>query len=177
MTPADLKGFSKEAVVEVTEDYDSTIKEALSAMTGSVKLSDEVQNQFTDLIKVMLDGVSYEVGEATELTEGSASGYTVPVTIKPLKLDVADELQEWAENLEEDESILNDLDGFYEKVFGEVITLLKEAVAKGEYGEEKTINLTVTKNENDLYEIDQNQLTEMGQNLFTTDLTGLTGLE
>lgn len=174
---ADLEGFSKEAVVELEEDYDGEIQSLLDSMTGSVDLSDDVKNEFTELIKTMLDNVSYTVGEATELTEGSASGYTVPVTFKPLKLDIADELQEWAKSLSAEDLDLTDMDAFYDKLFKEAVTLLKDAVAKGEYGEEQTINLTVTKNENGLYDLDQNELYEIGSKLFSTDMTELNGLE
>lgn len=173
---ADLEGFSKEADVDVEEDYDAVIEEALGGIGGDLEFSEEVQSQFKELIQAMLGGVSYTVGEAAELTEGSASGYTVPVTVKPLKLDVADELQEWAESLDEGSFDLTNMDAVYDQLFGEVITLLKDAVAKGEYGEEITFNLTVTKNANGLYALDDSELTEMGQKLFTTDLTDMYGL-
>lgn len=174
---ADLEGYSKEAVTQLEVDYDSEIESLLESMTAGSELSDEVNSDFVELIHSMLDNVSYTVGEATEVTEGSATGYTVPVTFKPLKLDVADELQEWATNLDQEDLDLTDMNALYDMVFKKAATLLKDAVAKGEYGEEETINLTVTKNEDGLYEPDQSQLYEIGSKLFTSDLTELGSLE
>lgn len=174
---ADLEGYSKEAVTELEEDYDSEIEELMESMTGGMDLSDEVNSEFVELIHSMLDNASYTVGEATELTEGSADGYTVPVTFKPLKMDVADELQEWASSLSEEDLDLSDMNELYDTVFKKAVTLLKDAVAKGEYGEEETINLTVTKNENGLYDLDQSELYEIGSKLFTSDLADMGSLE
>ena len=136
-----------------------------------------MNSEFVELIHSMLDNASYTVGEATELTEGSADGYTVPVTLKPLKMDVADELQKWASSLSEEDLDISDMNALYDKLFKEAVTLLKEAVAKGEYGEEETINLTVTKNENGLYDLDQSELYEIGSKLFTSDLADMGSLE
>ena len=75
-----------------------------------------------------MGAISYTVGEAAEATEGSASGYTVPVTVKPLELNIKDQLTEWAQGLEEDEYDIEDLDAFYQKLYGEIAAMLKDAI-------------------------------------------------
>lgn len=72
--------------------------------------------------------------------------------------------------MEEDEYDIEDLDAFYQKLYGEIAAMLKDAIAAKEYGEEKTINLTVSKNEDGLYDVEEDGLTELAENLFSTDI-------
>jgi len=165
----DLEGYSKEAVTKVNNDYTTQIQDALENITSDQDLSEEVQKEYTSLIKSMLGAISYKVGKATETTEGSASGYEVPVTVKPLKLNITDKLTEWAETAMGDASNIENWDTFYEKLYKEAAALLKDAVAAGQYGEETTIKLTATQNKDGLYTIDQEGLNKMAENLFITD--------
>ena len=120
-----------------------------------------------------MGAISYSVGEAKELTEGSVPGYEVPLTIKPLQLNVQDKLTEWVNTLETDEKALNDMNALYEKLYGEVAELLKNAIAEGKYGEEKTFIINVTKNKDGLYEINEDDMEKAMESSFTTDLDTL----
>ena len=142
----------------------------LEELAEDEEIPEDVKTEYKGLIESMMGAISYTVGEAAEVTEGSASGYTVPVTVKPLELNIKDQLTEWAQGLEEDEYDIEDLDAFYQKLYGEIAAMLKDAIAAKEYGEEKTINLTFSKNEDGLYDVEEDGLTELAENLFSTDI-------
>jgi hypothetical protein len=167
---ADLEGYSKEAVTDIADDYSDGVQEMLEELAEDEEIPEDVKTEYKGLIESMMGAISYTVGEAAEVTEGSASGYTVPVTVKPLELNIKDQLTEWAQGLEEDEYDIEDLDAFYQKLYGEIAAMLKDAIAAKEYGEEKTINLTVSKNEDGLYDVEEDGLTELAENLFSTDI-------
>lgn len=173
-----LEAFEGKAVVENAEDFDKEITEAMESMVGASETGDlpeSLQTKFTDLVKSMMGGVNYSVGEATELTEGSADGYEVPLTIKPLQLNIQDDLNKWIEDFQantDSEKLMNmDLNELYEQIYEEVADLLTKAIEKKEYGEEQTFNIPVTKNKDGLYEMDENALQEAITNAFATDVS------
>lgn len=100
---ADLEGYSKEAVTDIADDYSDGVQEMLEELAEDEEIPEDVKTEYKGLIESMMGAISYTVGEAAEVTEGSASGYTVPVTVKPLELNIKDQLTEWAQGLEEDE--------------------------------------------------------------------------
>lgn len=53
--------------------------------------------------------------------------------------------------------------------------MMRDAVAKKEYGAEKSYTLTVAKNDDGLYDVTNDGLDEIGEDLFTTDLDSLMG--
>ena len=113
-----------------------------------------------------MGNASYQVGEATEQDDGS---FEVPLTIKPLQLNIADAVTEWIKTLDADK--INDMDALY----GEIFQMMRDAVAKKEYGAEKSYTLTVAKNDDGLYDVTNDGLDEIGEDLFTTDLDSLMG--
>lgn len=168
-----LDAYSKVAVTDLPEAYAGGLQTAMKELTEESDLPEEVQKEFQELLTSVVNALSYTVGEAKEITEGSASGYEVPVVIKPLELNVSEKFTEWSNSLEMDESDLDDLDALYETVYKEVATLLKDALAEGKYGEEQTVTISITKNEDGLYEINQDDMQEAMETAITTDLESM----
>lgn len=169
VTTGDTKGleaYKGQAVVTTAEDYDKELQDMIESITGSMELSESNLNLVKDLVKELLSNASYQVGEATEQDDGS---FEVPLTIKPLQLNIADAVTEWIKTLDADK--INDMDALY----GEIFQMMRDAVAKKEYGAEKSYTLTVAKNDDGLYDVTNDGLDEIWEDLFTTDLDSLMG--
>ena len=161
-----LEAYKGQAVVTTAEDYDKELQDMVESITGSMELSDSNLTLVKDLVKELLGSASYKVGEATEQDDGS---FEVPLTIKPLQLNIADAVTKWIQTLDADK--INDMDALY----GEIFQMMKDAVAKKEYGAEKSYTLTVAKNDDGLYDVTGDGLDTIGEDLFTTDLDDLMG--
>lgn len=159
-----LEAYKGEAVVDTAEAYDKDMQEMIDSLTGSLELSEESLTTVKELMQELLGNASYQVGEATEQDDGS---FEVPLTIKPLQLNIADAVTEWIKTLDADK--INDMDALY----GEIFQMMRDAVAKKEYGAEKNYTLTVAKNDDGLYDVTNDGLDEIGEDLFTTDLDSL----
>lgn len=159
-----LEAYKGEAVVDTAEAYDKDMQEMIDSLTGSLELSEDSLTTVKELMQELLGNASYQVGEATEQDDGS---FEVPLTIKPLQLNIADAVTEWIKTLDADK--INDMDALY----GEIFQMMRDAVAKKEYGAEKSYTLTVAKNDDGLYDVTNDGLDEIGEDLFTTDLDSL----
>ena len=161
-----LEAYKGEAVVDTAEAYDKDMQDMIDSITGSLELGEDSLTTVKELMQELLGSAYYEVGEATEQDDGS---FEVPLTIKPVQLNIADAVTKWAATLDGDK--LNDMDALY----GEIFQLMKDAVAKKEYGAEKRYTLTVAKNDDGLYDVTGDGLDTIGEDLFTTDLDSLMG--
>lgn len=161
-----LEAYKGEAVVDTAEAYDKDMQEMIDSLTGSLELSEDSLTTVKELMQELLGNASYQVGEATEQDDGS---FEVPLTIKPLQLNIADAVTEWIKTLDADK--INDMDALYGKIF----QMMRDAVAKKEYGAEKSYTLTVAKNDDGLYDVTNDGLDAIWEDLFTTDLDSLMG--
>lgn len=169
-----LEKFKDVAVVDPDLDLDAELEEMTKSMMGDANLSESVAKDFKDVMKQLVGNISYTVGEATEVTEGSNAGsYDVELKIKPLQLNIAKPMSEWISGLDYSKFDMSDTDALYETLYTEVIRMIKEAADKKEYGEEKTYTIHVEKNKDGLYDMDGNVMEEVGNNLFTTDMDQL----
>lgn len=168
-----LKAYSDTAVTDLADTMTKEVEEAMGELSDT-ELSTDVQKKCKALITSMLKAISYSVGGAKERNTGSASGYEVPLTIKPLQLNVQDKLQDWINKLDTKGNSGSDATAIYEKLYKEVASLLQEAVAAGEYGEAKTYTLNVTQNEKGLYTINEDDLKTALEGAYNTDLKSLT---
>lgn len=159
-----LSSYSKEAAVFTKEDYEAEIKETIESVAGEMELSEETQTAVENMVQSMLSSASFTVGEATENEDGS---FDVPLTVKPLQLNIADDVTKWMAGLDYTQSF--DMDDLYSEIF----QIMQKAVDKKEYGTEQTYTVHVAKNDNGLYDADEDEMSQVGQNLFTTDLTDL----
>ena len=161
-----LEAYKGEAVVDTAEAYDKDMQEMIDSLTGSLELSENSLTTVKELMQELLGNASYQVGEATEQDDGS---FEVPLTIKPLQLNIADAVTEWIKTLDADK--INDMDAIY----GKISQMMRDAVAKKEYGAEKSYTLTVAKNDDGLYDVTNDGLDAIWEDLFTTDLDSLMG--
>lgn len=169
-----LNAYTDESTTDFKEEYAEQIEDTLESMTKDANLSDDVKQEYKELIMTLMGKISYSVGEAKELTEGSASGYAVPLTIKPLQLKIKDKFNKWVNNLDVDENTMSDMDAFYKTVYQEMAKLLKEAIAEGEYGKEVTYTIHITENGDGEYEINEDDMEKVLTNMFTIDMDGVT---
>ena len=172
-----LSAYEGKAVIQDEATYNTELSDAMETMlgaSGNITLPDELQSKFADLVKSMFANISYTVGSATPLTDGSAEGYEVPLTIKPLQLNVEDELKQWIDDFQANTSMEDlqkmDTNEIYEKIYGEIADLLTKAIEKKEYGEEKTVSIPVTKNKDGLYALDEEAIAQVMKNSFQTDI-------
>lgn len=165
-----LEAYTKEASTDMEEEYQEEMDGIIEDLLGQADLPESLAQEFSDLLKEIMASASYSVGEAKENDDGS---FDVPMTIKPLKLNIAQDMTEWVNNLDYSKYDLNDMDAIYEDIFKEVAKMMKDAVAKKEYDTEKEYTIHVAKNEDGVYEADEETLSEIGANLFTTDLGNL----
>lgn len=165
-----LEAFTKEASTEMESEYQEELEDMVKEMVGEADLPESLNQEFIDLIKQIMANTSYTTGEAKENDDGS---FDVSLTVKPLKLNIADSLAKWVSGLDYTKYDLNDMDAIYEDVFKEVAKMMKEAADKKEYDAEKEYTVHVAKNDEGLYEADEDTLTEIGANMITTDLTDL----
>lgn len=159
-----LSEYSKDAAVFTKEDYETEITEVVQSVAGEMDLSEENQTKAEDLIQSIMSNTSFTVGEATENEDGS---FDVPLTVKPLQLNIANDVTEWIAGL--DYTKVSDMDTLY----GEIFEIMQKSADKKEYGAEKTYTVHVAKNDNGLYDADEDEMSEIGTSLFTTDLDDL----
>lgn len=162
----DSSGFVKLKVgtkEEAEKVYEEGIDTEMKGLTSQVKLSDELQAEFREIIKSMLKEVKYTVGDAEKQDDGS-----YVVTIKYQQLVVfAPAIEKFQEDSEAyvaeiTEKAMNEEetpseDEINEAVFALLKDALKGSMEKVTYGEEQTttvkielINKVYTPNEKDV---------------------------
>lgn len=168
-----LNAYSGTAVTDLADTVTKKVEDAMGDLSG-VKLSPDLQKKCKVLINSMLKAISYSVGAAKESGAGSDTAYQVPVTIKPLQLNIQSKLKDWSGKLDTEGTSGGDLTAVYEKLYKEIASLLQEEVAAAEYGQAKTYIINVTKNEKGLYTINQDDLKRALEGAYSTDLKPLT---
>ena len=170
----ELKTFEGKAVIVDEKEFKQELEQTLNSIAGSAgaTLPESIKPKAEEALKSMMGNISDTVGEATKLTEGSAEGYEVPLTIKPLKLNMQDEMTKALEGLRDEltEEDLQDSEAVYGKVYEKMFDVMGKVMDKKEYGEEKTFQVPVTKNKDGLYTIDGDTITQAIQASYTTDL-------
>lgn len=162
----DSSGFVKLKVgtkEEAEKVYEEGIDTEMKGLTSQVKLSDELQAEFREVIKSMLKEVKYTVGDAEKQDDGS---YVVTIKYQQLVVfaPAVEKFQEDSEAYvaEITEKAMNEEetpseDEINEAVFALLKDALKGSMEKVTYGEEQTttvkielINKVYTPNEKDV---------------------------
>ncbi len=164
---------------EAQEDYDAALDEAMAAF-DEVDLSDSVKEQYRSLFEDMFKATKYEVGEATEDSDGN---YQVVVTIEPLQVfdGVEDELTEIVNAYVEEQTAAIENGGevptdreIYDYVFTELYNILAKKLENPTYGDPQEITVDVVLDEDEnLYTISDEQIEELVNALIDLDSVSL----
>lgn len=174
---AQFKGDYKE-YVEVTESTEKEAKELyeegldeLMASYSALSLSDEMNKKLRDAYADMLKAVKYSIKETKE--EGDE--IKVTVAVEPMKcFDTYEEdlmkiqeafMNEWKEKAANGEKIPSEAE-LMELMAEKIHEDLVERVKNTEYGEEKTVDVEVTKDDKNVYTADEDDLSEVAEAAF-----------
>ena len=134
-------------------------------------LSDELSANYRQLFQDMLAQAKYELGEATE---GEDGGFVVEVSAEPftafdgLQDEVLSAVQAEMSNITDISQMPSD-EEINEMVFQKMYDSLVQRVAEPSYGEAQTVELHVELNDDNMYYINEDDLTSLDSILFPAD--------
>ena len=147
---------------------DSTIQSAVAAIASDAGLSEEVQADFTDVMRDAFSKAKYTVGDAVPTEDG---GYDVTVTIEPLKLyaGATTKLQE--------KVTADDIAGLSEEeannlIYTKIAEIIRENLEEPEYAEPQDIvvHYGIIDEQNNLWGVSEEEGEKLGEILFSADM-------
>ena len=147
---------------------DSTIQSAVAAIASDAGLSEEVQADFTDVMRDAFSKAKYTVGDAVPTEDG---GYDVTVTIEPLKLyaGATTKLQE--------KVTADDIAGLSEEeannlIYTKIAEIIRENLEEPEYAEPQDIvvHYGIIDEQNNLWGVSEEEGEKLGAVLFSADM-------
>lgn len=178
-----LDASYKEDFDEYTKQTDSTRQEAQQLFDDNLDnimdiggftdagLSQELYDSYRQLFKDMLAEAKYTVADAEEEKD---NGFTVEVSAEPFTAfdglldEVMGAVQSEMENITDTSGLPSD-DQINAMVFQKMYDLLAQRVAEPAYGQAQTVELHVKMNDDNVYYIDEDDLTELDKVLFPAD--------
>ena len=151
-----------------TELRDQAIQNDIKAIAGDFGLNEEVQDEFTDVMREAFSKSKYTVGEAVLTEDG---GYDVTVTIEPLKLYTGAKAklkeritQDDVKGLSEEE--MNNL------AFSKSVEIVRENLENPQYDEPQQIVLHygILDKENNLWGVSEEEAEKIAMVLFSADM-------
>lgn len=134
---------------EAQKEYDQRMDKELEAMTGSVSMSEEMQQKYRELFENMYSKCKYEVGDAVK---NSSDSYTVPVKVSQMKIfeGVMSEAQQKATEYVEKQVKKNpnkvpSTEEITAKTLEYLLDIMTKKLENVEYGEETNIDVAVTR--------------------------------
>lgn len=147
---------------------DSTIQSAVAAIASDAGLSEEVQADFTDVMRDAFSKAKYTVGDAVPTEDG---GYDVTVTIEPLKLyaGATTKLQE--------KVTADDIAGLSEEeannlIYTKIAEIIRENLEEPEYAEPQDIvvHYGIIDEQNNLWGVSEEEGEKLGEILFSAEM-------
>lgn len=147
---------------------DSTIQSAVAAIASDAGLSEEVQADFTDVMRDAFSKAKYTVGDAVPTEDG---GYDVTVTIEPLKLyaGATTKLQE--------KVTADDIAGLSEEeannlIYSKIAEIVRENLEEPEYAEPQDIvvHYGIIDEQNNLWGVSEEEGEKLGEILFSAEM-------
>ena len=150
---------------ELMAQYESIVASyATNSLAGGIEMEAELKEKYVALCKDIFADMKYSVKE-----DKKQKGDTYEVTVQYQTSDIADRIGKAASTVKAklDEKVENgEYRGTTDEIVAqmqqdflkEVYPLFEEAAKNMEYGKKQTIVITVEKGENDLYKIDQEQI-------------------
>lgn len=158
---------------EAEEMYQESI-DTFMAEFDSVGLSEELTANYRELFETALSLTKYSVGEAVK----DGDDFTVPVEIEPFKLfegfdeEVAAFQEQLMAEMAEitDESQIPDESEIMERVFQAMYDTLNKQIENPTYGEKTTVEVPVTATSDNMYEVSDSDLEQLGSLLIEVEL-------
>lgn len=134
---------------DAKKEYEQRMDKEVQAMTGSVNLSEELQQKYRELFKNMYSKCKYEVGDAVK---NSSDSYTVPIKVSKMKIfeGVMKEAQEKAMQYVEEQQKKNpkktpSTQEITEKSMEFLLDIMTKKLENVEYAEETNIDVAVNR--------------------------------
>lgn len=132
---------------DAQKEYDQRMDKELEAMTGSVNMSEELQQKYRELFKNIYSKCKYEVGDAVK---NSSDSYTVPVKVSQMKIfeGVMNEAQKKATEYVKEQKKKKktpSTEEITQKSMEFLLDIMTEKLENVEYGEETSIDVAVTR--------------------------------
>ena len=147
---------------------DSTIESAVAAIASDSGLSEDVQADFTEVMREAFAKSKYTVGDAVPTEDG---GFDVTVTIEPLKL-YAGAQTKLAERITRD-----DIEGLSEEeannlIYTKIAEIIRENLEEPEYGEPKevVVHYGLIDEQNNIWGVSEEEGEKLGEVLFSADM-------
>lgn len=167
-----LTGASEEAAKKIfTNNLDATMKEF-----EDLKLPDALLAQYRQLFECIMKNVKYSVHETIEAEDNN---YTVDVTVEPVTLfddtyvEFESKAKEYASQVSNevtkgapmpsDEEMQNQI----YQIYYELLNAQVEAGLK--YADSQTVTMHISKNDKDIYEIKQADMSQLDQKMISKD--------
>lgn len=167
-----LTGATEENAKKIfNNNLDATMKEF-----EGLNLPEELEAQYRQLFESLLKNVKYSVGETVETDD---KNYTVDVTVEPITLfdDTYEEFQ--AKAKEYATQVSNDVmkgaempsdEEMQNQVYLIYYELLNAQLESGlKYGDSQKITMHINKNKNDIYEIKQDDITQLDEKMISRE--------
>lgn len=155
---ADITNSTEE---EAKKEYESLLDSSVSSLLASITVSDETKQQVRDMFHDIYSKWNYSVGEAVKNDDKS---FTVPVTVKKLTVfkGVLKETVTRFEKRTKNSKNMND-SAYYDLYYQTFIELVNENLAKGKYGDETVVQVSVkpTTSNSNIYEIASESITAL----------------
>lgn len=137
-----------------------------NSIANGVEMDQELETKYVALCKDIFSAMKYEVKEAKDVEDG---GFEVTISYQPSNVftsfiaKIAEENQRLTEKVENGEyrGTLEEINSQMQKDFlTNAFTLFEECYKTMEYGENETYVFNITKDEQGMYDLDEDQISE-----------------
>lgn len=160
---AQFTGISTAEVSQYRDQWLSNTADNFITIMGSGNPSDEMRSRITDLLKKIYANAKYEI-------KNEENG-NVQMTIWPIDLIIKNyaSLEVYVTDFNEKNDAFSfasmSEEEFYDTYLEGIVTILESHLAELSYAEPVRINITICKDENGLYTIDSETLTDIQENI------------
>ena len=165
----DFTGVSRSDVSLYRDDWLSQQTEAFITAFGSGTPSEETTDRITSLLTQLYANASYDAADETASADDGTM--TVQLTIRPLTIlkDNYDAIQTYVQSFNEKNAAFSYAglteEAYYDTYLDGILTILESHLADMNFGEDTTLDITLEKNEDGLYTISEDALTEIQDTL------------
>lgn len=165
--------ITNSSVEDIEKLYNDFLETDLSFLK-QYNVNEEKEQQFRELFINLYKKTQYEVGEATKESDGS---YTVPVTVhkmiifKSVMETLEDDVTAWAES-QVSSGTTPSTDEIYNFVLDYMYDKIAAEVDNPTYDEPQTTSIKVSKNSDNVYAVDQNELQSLFESLIDLEAAG-----
>lgn len=165
----DFTGVSRSDVSLYRDDWLSQQTEAFITAFGSGTPSEETTDRITSLLTQLYANASYDI--ADEQASSDNGTLTVQLTIRPLTIlkDNYEAIQTYVQSFNEKNAAFSYAnlteEAYYDTYLDGILTILESHLADMNFGKDTTLDITLEKNDDGLYTISEDALTEIQETL------------